>query len=158
MHSKASHCRTSLGLVLAALLAGSCKEPEVMELRPADVPKSPPAEITRQIGSEPMITTSGSPPPAGAAQIRFEEVVLFDDRIEARSLIPRQDTLFRIRNRSSSPRQVRFEGDGKTVAATSSPLPPGEEAILQIRIDRASYTLMVPGTALRKKLETYRPN
>lgn len=143
---------------IAALACGRrAKEP------PAEVRQPPPrpAPLTgaaATIGREPIIITSGSPPPQGDIHERFEEIVVGDGAIAMRKRVPRANTVFRITNRGTQAHTIMIV-DGENAAQAHAAIEPSQNAIVEMNLTAARYRVFcsLPGHHERASFSTYVP-
>ena len=147
------------GLRLAfacAMVFAACRQnaPATSTIAPADPRPAPTALST--VGAEPVITTTGSPPPASAEAPGTEIVRIRKEVIEVRPSLPRAHTVFRMVNETEQSHDIVLRGPSGDVTTS---IPPRETRILQLRLVDAAYelTCVAPGHRERGRFETYRP-
>ena len=142
-----------LWLLLLVLGCGrESRESGTATIAPADPRPAP--TLTGTMDARPMITTSGSPAPAGAVAPGTQFVTLRSSGISMRSLIPRAHTAFHIRNETASSHDLVLRTTTSSVPVT---IPAAEGAVVQTMLNDAVYELVCvsPGHSERAQFTTY---
>ena len=126
---------------------------EPAEPRPGALP---PALAT--VGTAPVIDTSGSPPPA-TVLAPYETVVITDDGIEMRDLIPVANTAFEIVNNSTQEHLIAIRGKTGSEARLRRPLQSNEHVYIEMITRDGPYTVrcLIPGHREATAFRTYVP-
>lgn len=106
-------------------------------IAPAEPRPAPTA--TARLDDRPMITTSGSPVPAGALAPGTQVVTVNRGGIAMRSLVPRGHTVFHITNETALQHDLVLRTASATAA--SAAVPPRGRTVLQAPITERVYTL-----------------
>ena len=141
-------------LILAAC-GGERDTAKTATIPPAE--PRPAATLTTTPVSKPMITISGSPPPAEAIRASGSETVTVrNGRIDVRPLLPRGNTAFRIENATAASHHLVLRGGNRGVEAV---VPAGGVRILQTNLTNPRYELVctTAGHDERARFRTYAP-
>lgn len=138
------------------LALGCSREPQTTTntIAPAEPRPAPP--MTSTVGSRPVITTAGSPPPASTGAPGTTFVTVARGRIDVQRLLPRAHTVFHVHNQTDVAHEIVIRGG--TGSATAS-LPPKGRTVLQLLLAAAAYDIVctTPGHQERARFETYAP-
>lgn len=142
--------------VLLLLFAG-CRAERAATTTIAPAEGRPAPTATETMDDRPMITTSGSPVPAGALAPGTQLVTLSRTGISMRELIPYGLTVFHITNETAAPHDLVLRSASGT--AVPAALPAAGRAVLQARLTDRAYTLVcaTPDHAEAAKFSTYSP-
>lgn len=142
--------------VLLVLFAG-CRAERATTATIAPAEPRPAPTATATMNDQPMITTSGSPVPAGAPAPGTQFVMLDRAGISMRELIPRGHTVFHITNETAAPHDLVLRNASGT--AVPAALPAAGRSVLQARLTERAYALVcaTPGHAERAEFSTYVP-
>lgn len=143
-------------LAALLLLTLACsREPQVATNTIAPAESRPAEPITSTVGTQPVITTAGSPPPPTQTAPGTERVAIRAGGLEVRPLLPRAHTAFRITNETATAHELVLRGGGQDVSIA---VPPNGTVILQSLIGEGSYEFVctTAGHAERARFDTYR--
>lgn len=145
----------TLVLVLVLVL-GCSREPRAATTTIAPAEGRPAPAVSSTVGSRPVITTAGSPPPASAAAPGTTFVTVARGRIDVQPLLPRAHTVFHIQNETAVAHELAVRG--ATGSAMAS-LPPNGRTVLQLLLGTGVYEVActTPGHQERARFETYAP-
>jgi hypothetical protein len=143
-------------LAAALLLTVACSRESQVATNTIAPAESRPAEpITSTIGTQPVITTAGSPPPPTQIAPGMERIAITTKGIAVRPLLPRGHTAFRITNETAVAHALVLRGGGQNVNAA---LPANGTIFLQSLIGEGAYEIVctAPAHSERARFETYR--
>lgn len=138
------------------LALGCSREPQTATNTIAPAEPRPASPMTSTIGSRPVITTAGSPPPASSRAPGTAFVTVAQGRIDVPPLLPRAHTVFHVHNQTGAAHEIVIRGG--TGSATAS-LPPKGTTVLQLLLAAGAYEIecTIPGHQERARFETYAP-
>ena len=143
-------------LVVVVLSVGCGREPAQTTATIAPAEPRPAPTVTATILERPLLTTSGSPPPASAVTSGSETVTIDAAGLSVRPLLPRGHTAFRVRNQTAAAHDLVLTGGPDVAEAT---IPARGTVVLQMLLRAETYELacVIPGHTERAGFRTYVP-
>lgn len=150
------HVVTLICLVVICCGRRDHESPAVGTITPASPRPAPLTGATATLGSKPIVTTSGSPPPQGDIHRHFEEVTIEKGHIRVRQAVPRGNIVFRLTNQGEADAELTIEDDAGNIIAKAE-IGAHRSAILQMTLHGARYVIDVSagGRHLRAAFTAY---